>query len=56
MFKKLKVKLLYSTTYYLQIDRLNKKNNHILEIILRLQIFYDISYRQINWPRILPKV
>lgn len=57
MFKKLRVNLLYSTTYHLQTDRQSERGNQTLEIALRFQIFYDTSYRRANWPGILlPKI
>lgn len=54
MFKKLEVKLLYSTVYHMQTDTQSEKNNQTLEITLYFQNFYDTSYEQLNW--ILPKI
>ncbi len=56
MFKKLGVKLLYSTAYYPQIDGRSEQSNQTLEIALCFQISHDTSYRQVNWPGILLKI
>lgn len=56
MFKKVKVKLLYSTAYHPQIYGQKEKNNLILDIALYFQMFYDISYGQSNQLGIIPKI
>lgn len=53
---KARIKLLYSTTYYLQTDGQNKRSNQTLKIALYFQIFYDTSYGRLNWPEILLKI
>lgn len=45
MFKKLGVKLLYSTAYYPQTNGQSKRSNQILEITLYFQISHNISYK-----------
>ena len=56
MFKKLGVKLLYSTAYHPQTDGQSERSNQTLEIALRFQISHDTSYGQLNWPGILPNI
>ena len=56
MFKKLGVKLLYSTAYHPQTDGQSERSNQTLEIALRFQISHDTSYGRVNWPGILPKI
>ncbi len=56
MFKKLGVKLLYSTTYYPQNDGKSQQSNQILEIALCFQISHNTSYGRVNWSEILPKI
>lgn len=56
MFKKPRVKLLYSTAYHLQINRQSKRSNQILKIILRFQISHGTSYGQLNWSGIFSKI
>lgn len=45
IFKKLGVKLLYSTTYHSQTNGQNEQNNITLYIALYFQISHDTSYR-----------
>ncbi len=56
IFKKLGVKLLYSTAFHPQTDGQSERSNQTLEIALRFQISHDTSYGRVNWPGILPKI
>lgn len=56
VFKKIAVKLLYSTVYYPQTNEQSERNNQTLEIALFFQFSHNTSYRQVNWPEILSKI